>query len=299
MTQNRLKLLVALLSVVSNSVLVIIKLIVGFAIGSISVISEAIHSGVDVFAAIVAVVGVQRSSEPADREHAFGHGKFDNVSGLFQALLIFVAAGWILWEGVIKLIKPMALEAPMSGVMVMLISAVVNAVVARILFVVGNKTDSLALKADAWHCWTDVYTSAGVMAGLGTIWLGERFFPSLRLYWVDPVAAIVVALFIVRAAWNLTRESLRDLLDVSIPASEEDEIKSILTGEPRVKGFHNFRTRKSGIVRLVEFHIYVEPGMPVSESHKLNHEIAAAVRTRFPGAQVMVHIEPCKPIAPS
>jgi cation diffusion facilitator family transporter len=294
MYTQRQKYIVALLSVFSNGALVILKLVVGFLMGSISVISEAVHSGVDIIAATMAVFGVMRAGEPADEEHAYGHGKFESLSGLVQALLIFGAAGWIMWKGFVKLVNPSAIETVGTGVIVMFISAIVNAGVAQVLFRVGNKTDSLALKADAWHCWTDVYTSAGVMAGLAAVWLGRKFAPGVNLQWIDPVAAIAVALLIVKAAWDLTRQSLQDLLDVRLPANEEGAIKEILKSKyPRVRGFHGFRTRKAGPVRFVEFHLKVMPEMPVQEAHDLHHAIAREIKDRFPAAEVMVHIEPC------
>jgi len=291
---NRKKNFVAMISVVSNTALVAAKLAIGLLIGSISVISEAIHSGVDVFAAIIAVAGVRQSGQPADRQHAYGHGKFENLSGLIQALLIFIAAGWIVWEAIHKLLHPQALDAPGWGIFIMAISSIVNGLVAWMLFKVGNKTDSLALKADAWHCLTDVYTSMGVMAGLLLIQLGDLFFRNHDHAWIDPVAAILVALLIVKAAWDLTVQSLQDLLDQSIPPVEEKKIKEILEAKyPRVIGFHNFRTRKSGATRFVEFHLLVNPQMPVKDSHALHHDIASEIRSHFSETEVMVHIEPC------
>jgi cation diffusion facilitator family transporter len=290
---ERYKLLIALLSVVSNSVLVALKLVVGFAMGSISVISEALHSGVDVFAAVVATIGVKTASVPADKDHAFGHGKFENLSGFVQAVLIFLAAGWILYEAIHKLIKPSQMETIGLGVVIMFVSSVVNTVVGLLLLHGARKTDSLALKVDAWHCLTDVYTSAGVMLGLGIIWAGRQWFPGFDLNWVDPIAAIAVALLIVKAAWDLTIESIRDLLDVSLPKHEEDEIKAIVTSKyPRVIDLHKFRSRRSGAKRFVEFHIHVDPGMSVETSHALHHSLAEEIKQRFPNAEVMVHIEP-------
>jgi cation diffusion facilitator family transporter len=290
---DRYKLLIALLSVVSNCVLVALKLIVGFAMGSISVISEALHSGVDVFAAIVATVGVKRASEPADQQHAFGHGKFESLSGLIQAFLIFLAAGWILYVAIHKLIRPGQMETIGLGVVVMFVSSVVNTVVGLLLLHGARKTDSLALKADAWHCLTDVYTSAGVMLGLVIIWAGRQWLPGFDLSWVDPVAAIGVALLIVKAAWDLTLESMHDLLDMSLPQNEEDEIKAIVTSKyPKVISLHKFRSRRSGAKRFVEFHIQVDPGMSVETSHALYHGLAEEIKQHFPNAEVMVHIEP-------
>lgn len=295
MQTNRYKVFVAALSVASNLLLVILKLVVGFAIGSISVVSEALHSGVDVFAALVATIGVRRSSEPADKDHAFGHGKFENLSSLVQAFLIFLAAFWIVYEAVRRLAHPSAMGELGWGVAVMFVSSVVNAVIGYVLLGAARKTGSLALKADAWHSLTDVITSGGVLLGLAAVWAGRRVFSGVNLGWIDPTAAVAVALLIFKAAWDLTLESARDLLDVSLPQQEEDEIRALLACTyPDVVDCHKFRGRKSGSKRFVEFHIRVDPKMSVEASHSLDHSIAAEIKRRFPGAEVMVHMEPKK-----
>ena len=285
---------VALLSVVSNTTLVLLKLAVGLAIGAVSVISEAIHSGVDLIASGIAYYSVRTSGIPADREHPFGHGKIENISGTVEAILIFVAAGWIIYEAAQKIIRPEPLEMAAWGVAVMFLSAVVNTFVSRKLFRVGKETDSVALIADGWHLRTDVYTSAGVMAALAVIWTADLLAPEVDLHWVDPAAAIGVALLIIKAAWDLTRQSARDLLDVQLPGEEIARIESlILKRRPVVKGYHQLRTRKSGHFRFVEVHIKVDSGMTVEASHRITQEFAREIRERFPGASVTTHVEPC------
>lgn len=292
-SQNR-KNRAALISVISNSLLVITKLAVGFLIGSVSVISEAIHSGVDLVAAVIALYSVRTSSKPADKGHSFGHGKIENISGTVEALLIFLAAGWIIYEAFQKFIHPQPLDEPLLGVGIMLASTVTNIFVSRMLFRVGKETDSIALLADAWHLRTDVYTSLGVMVGLALIWSGHRFFPEYNLSWIDPACAIAVALLIVKAAYDLTVQSARDLLDSSLPDAEERWIKSLL--EPRandIKGYHAFRTRKAGHYRFIEFHVQVDPQMTVAISHLLTQELCQAIKDQMPQATITIHVEPC------
>ena len=285
---------VALLSVISNTTLVVLKLAVGLAIGAVSVISEAIHSGVDLIASGIAYYSVRTSGIPADREHPFGHGKIENISGTVEAILIFLAAGWIIYEAVQKIISPEPLEMASWGAAVMLLSAIVNTIVSRKLFRVGKETDSVALIADGWHLRTDVYTSAGVMTALAVIWAADLLAPEVNLHWVDPAAAIGVALLIIKAAWDLTQQSARDLLDVQLPGEEIEWIESlILHRKPVVKGYHQLRTRKSGHFRFVEVHIKVDSGMTVEASHRITQEFAREIRERFPGASVTTHIEPC------
>jgi cation diffusion facilitator family transporter len=285
---------VALLSVVSNTALVVMKLIVGVAIGSVAVISEAIHSGVDLVAAIIALFSVKTSSLPADGKHPFGHGKIENISGTVEALLIFVAAGWIAWESVAKLIVRRPVETVGWGVMVMLISAAANMVVARMLFKVGKETDSVALVADGWHLRTDVYTSAGVMAGLAVIWSGDLLFPSVDLDWLDPLAALGVALLIIKAAWDLTRQSSGGLMDETLPPEEAEEIRRMICSlQPVIHGYHQLRTRKAGHFRFIEVHIQVDGRMSVAKAHRLNQDLVKLIKERFPYATVTVHTEPC------
>ncbi len=291
---NKRKSSVALLSVISNTVLVILKLAVGLMIGSVSVISEAIHSGVDLLAALIALLAVKTAGKPADEDHPFGHYKAENISGTVEALLIFVAAVWIIFEAYKKLLNPEPMESPSWGVAVMLISSAANLFVSNRLFCVGRETDSVALQADAWHLRTDVYTSAGVMAGLAIIWTGEYLFPAVDLHWIDPLVAIFVALLIIKAAYKLTLESAQDLMDVCLPAEEEEDIrKHIMVFAPTVRGFHKLRTRKAGACRFVEFHVRVDAGMSVDESHRISDMIADAIKHHFPGTNVTIHIEPC------
>ncbi len=285
---------VALLSVTSNTVLVITKLAIGIFINSVSVISEAIHSSVDLVAAVIALVAVRKSAKPEDRHHAFGHGKVENISGALEALLIFLAAGWIIYEAVQKLKNPRPIEQAGWGVLIMTVSAAANFFVSRMLFKVGTETDSIALKADAWHLRTDVWTSLGVMAGLLSYWIGTPLFPSLDLAWLDPVAAIAVAILIIKAAYDLTLESVRDLLDTSLGREDERLIgKYVEEQYPRVLSYHKLRTRKSGSQRFYEFHLVVVPEMSVKESHELGDRIVARVKGHYPDAKVVIHVEPC------
>lgn len=290
----REKVVVARLSVISNTSLVIAKLVIGVVMGSVSIISEAVHSGVDLIAAIIAFVSVRKSGKPADREHPFGHGKIENISGSIEAVLIFLAAGWIIYEAAGRFLHPRPIEAVGLGVGVMLFSCIVNIVVSHKLFKVGEKTDSVALKADAWHLVTDVYTSAGVMAGLFFIWIAETALPGKHFHWIDPLAAIVVAILIMHAAWRLTIQSAGGLLDVTLPSGERAVIRELIASRyPVVHGYHKLKTRKAGNIRFIEFHMLVDPGMSVEDSHRVTDDIARMISERLPNATVTIHVEPC------
>jgi cation diffusion facilitator family transporter len=284
----------AVISVASNSLLIILKVAVGLLIGSVAIISEAIHSGMDLLAAVIALFAVRVSSHEADERHPYGHGKVENISGSIEAFLIFAAAAWIIYEAVQKLVDPTEIDMPFWGVGVMLVSAIVNTLVSRRLFKVGEETDSVALRADAWHLRTDVYTSIGVMLGLLVIWVAGMIRPELNLRWLDPVVAILVALMIMRAAWNLTRESARDLLDVRLPEEDIDWIPEFVSDRwPDVRSLHRMRTRKAGSSRFIEFHLVVDDRMSVKEAHALGDEIVGAIKERLPECTVQIHVEPC------
>jgi len=293
-TQNE-KTSVAMLSVASNTFLVAGKIIVGVMINSVAILSEAIHSGMDLLAAIIAYVAVKISGKPADRGHPFGHGKAENLSGAIEALLIFAAAGWIIYESILKLIHPRHIDAPAWGFGIMLVSSAVNWIVSQRLFTIGRKTESIALEADAWHLRTDVWTSVGVMAGLGLIWFGDYFLPDTNLNWVDPVAALLVAVMILKAAYDLTLKSVRDLLDAGLEPEEEQRLRALIASHgEQIRGFHNLRTRKSGGKRFIEFHIMVNPAMSVNRSHQLTEELAVKIREIMPDSLINIHVEPCK-----
>lgn len=290
---NAAKLHVVKLSVVSNTALVIFKLIVGLVIGSVSVLSEAIHSGIDLVAALIAYAAVRSSVKPADKDHHYGHGKFENISGFIEAVLIFFAAAWIIYEAVKKLICPQTIELIGWGILVMGLSSFVNLAVSRMLFKVGNAADSIAIKADAWHLKTDVYTSLGVMAGLFIIWLIELVWAGHHVYWIDPVIAVLVAMLIIKAAYDLTAQSMGDLLDGSLPKEDNAKIGELISAQKGVISFKNLRTRKAGATRFVEFDILVDSGMSVVDAHVLTDYIIADIGHVFTDSKVTIHIEPC------
>lgn len=294
MDHNRKKSRVAALSVLSNSTLVVFKLFVGLYTGAVSILSEAIHSGVDLVAALIAFFAVRASGKPADEKHTFGHGKFENLSAAIEGLLIFIAAGWIIYESINKLIFPEPVDNLEWGIIVMGVSAITNLVISRKLFKVGKETDSAALLADGWHLRTDVWTSAGVATGLALYMLGRWYRPDINLHWIDPVIAMGVAGLILKAAWELTSEAVTYLLDASLPAEEEKAITMIINKmNPEVLNFHNFKTRKAGSERFVEFHLVVNKDLSVKQAHDICDVITSMIKLQFPKTEVMIHTEPC------
>ncbi|MFA6363964.1 cation diffusion facilitator family transporter [Methanoregula sp.] len=288
---NRLKEQTAHLSVISNSCLVVMKFVVGFAIGSVSIISEAIHSSMDLLAAVIAFFSVKKSAEPPDAGHSFGHGKFEDISGLIEALLIFVAAIVIIVEGVLKLLSGSEQEfSPTllyAGIAVMGISVLANWYVSSRLMKVAKETESIALESDAWHLRTDIYTSLGVFVGLILI-----HFTGITV--LDPIIAIAVGLVILNAAYDLLKRSFADLIDHSIPKIDEDRIKAIICEHAsEYAGFHGLRTRRSGPEIFIEFHLVVPGEVSVTQSHDLADHLESDLLVEYPRANVTIHIEPC------
>ncbi|MFH1860981.1 MAG: cation diffusion facilitator family transporter, partial [bacterium] len=203
-------------------------------------------------------------------------------------------AGWIIYEAVGKLIHPQAVESLGLGMAVMLFSCVINIIISKLLFNIGRKTESMAIQADAYHLQTDIWTSAGVMAGLGLIWLSETLWQGMHFHWIDPVIAIMVAVLIIKAAYDLTHQSIHDLLDSSLSADEIEYIRTnIVACGSQICGFHHLRTRKAGKNRFIEFHLIVENNMTVEASHQLTIVITKKIQEQIPCVNVNIHIEPC------
>jgi len=275
----------ARLSIYSNTLLTLAKLVVGLLASSVSVLAEAIHSATDLLASWIAFFSVRVADRPADEGHPYGHGKVESLSGMAEAVLIFGAAAYLIYEAVAKLVTRVAPHRVDIGIAVMGISVIVNSLVARHLFCVARRTDSLALEADAEHLRTDVYTSFGVLVGLILVkTTGRSFF--------DPLAAIVVALMIVRAAWRLTRGAVASLMDAQLSEGETDAIRRILDSEPAVRGYHKLRTRKSGSVRHVDAHVLMDDHLTLLEAHALTESLEDRIRAELPHAEITLHTEP-------
>jgi cation diffusion facilitator family transporter len=278
------KVKVARLSIASNSFLIIMKLIVGIISGSVSIISEAIHSFMDLLAALIAFFSVRVSDNPPDSRHPYGHGKVENISGVIEALLIFLAAALIVTEAVKKLAgKPYDLEILWVGSLVMVISSVINSLVSHKLYITARETKSIALEADALHLKTDVYTSLGVAAGLGLIAI-------TGIKWLDPVVAILVACLIIYESYSLLKRAFSPLLDT---AWDDDEIR-VLEGKLRDMkvNYHDLRTRIAGNYRFIDLHVVIPENESVGDAHKYCDMIEDELSKCYDKLSVTSHVEP-------
>lgn len=277
----------ALLSIFSNSALIIMKVVAGLMMNSISVISEAIHSSLDLLASFIAFFSIKKAVTPEDQDHPFGHGKYENVSGLIEAILIFIAAALIIYEAAKKLINGSEILGVESGIIVMGISAVVNFVISRILYHIAKKTDSIALEADALHLMTDVYTSLGVFGGLIILRI-----TGIKV--LDPIAALAVAVLIILTSLDLTKRSINDLVDTSLPEEDIKKIIGIIEAHQEIMGYHKLRTRKIGNKKEIDMHLQIDSHTSVEEAHSLCYIIENDIRETFQQSHITLHIEPAK-----
>ena len=287
---NRRKQRVARLSVASNTLLVLLKLAVGFAIGSVAIIAEAVHSAIDLAAAVIAYFAVRASAQPPDTEHEFGHGSYEDLSGLIEGALILVAAVLIVYEAAGKLLSGGEPFEPVQlaiGVAVMAVSAGVNWVVSARLMRVAKETESIALESDAWHLRTDVYTSVGVFAGLVALLL-------TGIVALDALIAVAVAFVILKAAYDLMRRASGNLVDHRLPDDEEETIRRIIDSHgDNIAEFHGLRTRRSGPDRFVDLHLCVAHALTVEESHALADRLETEIEAALPRCSATIHVEPC------
>ena len=279
------KVKVASLSICSNTFLIIIKLLVGIFTGSVSIVSEAIHSTMDLLASIIAFFSVRISDRPADDTHPYGHGKVENISGVIESLLIFIASVWIIFEAIKKIINPSEIESVGVGFIVMFISAAINFVVSKKLYKVAKEEDSIALEADALHLKADVYTSLGVGSGLFLIWV-------TGLNYLDPIVAILVAIFILKESFELLKTAFNPLLDVKLSDEEIEIIKDKINEYDSVFcNYHDLKTRKSGRIRYIDLHLVFPENKSIKEAHDICDKIEQNIEQSLKYAEVMIHLE--------
>lgn len=286
MISSNRKVRVALLSIISNATLIIFKIVAGIISGSVSIISEAIHSSMDLLASIIAFFSVKASSKPADDDHPFGHGKIENISGVIEGVLILVASIMIIVQAIKKIYNPRPIENEWVAILVMFISGLVNFIVSTKLYKVGEEEDSMALKADALHLKTDIYTSLGVGIGILLIKI-------TNIHILDSIVAILVAFLIIKEAVELTKNGFDELIDKRLSDEEENEIKDIIE---RCKSdfidYHKLKTRKSGNVKHIDFHITLDKNTTVKEAHDIIGDIKKEMNKSIKNSRVTIHIDP-------
>ena len=278
----------AALSIASNSLLILLKVVAGSITGSVALLTEAMHSAIDLIASIVAFVSVRKADEPADEDHPYGHEKIENLAAAIEGMLILVGASLIVFESVRHLIEGAEVNHLGIGIGVLALSIVVNVIVSGILERRARETGSPALEGDAAHLRTDAYSSGGVLIGLTLVQITGAD-------WLDPAIALVVAVGIVWSGVRILTRSSRVLVDEALPEDEMEAIRDeILAFGPRgVAGFHKLRARRAGSRRMVDMHVQFRSGTTLEAAHATAHELQAAIQRRLGGgAEVLIHLEP-------
>ncbi len=276
----------AWLSIAAAIATILLKGVAWKLTGSIGLLSDAIESFVNLAGALMALWMLTLAALPADDDHAHGHGKAEYFSSAFEGFLILLAAVSIGYTAIDRLMHPQPLEAVAVGLMVSVVASVINFATARTLMRVGRTHNSITLEADAHHLMTDVWTSAGVIVGVGLVWLTGAL-------WLDPVIALLVAANIVWTGWQLMQRSAAGLMDISLSAERLEEIETLLTGY-RAQGldFHALRTRQAGSRAFVTLHMLVPGNWTVQQGHDWAERIEADIRKALPHAHVTTHLEP-------
>jgi len=277
----------AKLSIACVSLLILIKVVASILTGSISIRADAVHSALDFIAAVTTFIGIRISSRPADERHPFGHGKAENISSIVVAGLIFAAAGIIAYTAIKRLVVEAPLELIGIGIYVTAAAIIINVLISRYLLRVSRKTDSLALKAQAGHLFSDVLSSCAVLVGLIVVRL-------TGLNILDPIIALLVALLILKVGYDTLRKSFGGLVDVKLPEAEEVEIKScIMEHYSELVSFHELRTRKAGSQRFIELHLVMPKNASVEEAHRMCDHLEQDIEHRLHHTSVTIHVEPC------
>jgi cation diffusion facilitator family transporter len=283
----------AALSIASNSALILLKVVAGTITGSVALLTEAMHSSIDLIASIVAFISVRKADEPADAEHPYGHEKIENLAAMIEGVLILVGSGVIAFEAIRHLVVGSNVSHLGFGIAVVAVSIAVNFFVSARLHRRALETDSVALEADATHLRTDMATSFGVLVGLALV-------SSTGANWLDPAVALLIAAAIVREGFKILNRSSRVLVDEALPADELDAISAEIRafGPQGVAGFHKLRARRAGSRRYVDLHVQFVAGTTLEQAHETAHRLQDAIATRVPGADVLIHLEPEDRVTP-
>lgn len=288
-----MKVRTAALSVVSNSTLIVLKVVAGTITGSVAILTEAVHSSIDLVASVVAFLSVRKADEPADESHRYGHEKIENLAAAVEGVLILVGSTVIAFEAIRRLVRGGQVQSIPLGIVAVAVSVLVNVVVSTVIGRGAKMSDSAALEGDAAHLRTDALTSGGVLVGLVLVKLTGA-------QWIDPAVALAVAASIVVTGVRLLSRSSRILVDEALPVDEVEEIRHAIEAfAPRgVVGYHELRTRRAGARRYIDLHVQFTAGTSLESAHRTAHELQDVISSRLPAADVLIHLEPADRVRP-
>jgi cation diffusion facilitator family transporter len=285
MTEPRLRRLMGL-SILAAVLNLALKAAAYHVTGSVGLLADAGESVTNLVAALAALVSLWYAAKPVDESHTYGHEKIEFFSSGLEGTLILVACCGIAWYAVRRLFVPQELERLNLGSAFTGVATLINLAVARVLLRVGRQSQSIVLEADGRHLMTDVYTSVGVLAAIGLVWLTD-------LTWIDPVVALAVAAHIGWTGIDLVRRSFDGLMDRALPAEEQAKVRAAIEGllAPGMD-YHALRTRRAGSRRFADFHLLVPGVFTVRRAHEITERIEEAIRAALPETEVTVHVEP-------
>ena len=289
----QIKLRTAALSLASNSVLILLKVVAGSITGSVSILTEAVHSSIDLVASVVAFFSVRKAGEPADESHRYGHEKVENLAAAIEGILILVGSAAIAFQAIRHLVSGEQVQRLGVGIAVVGFSLVVNLIVSSVIARRARQTGSPALEGDAAHLRTDAFTSLAVLIGLALVAITGA-------QWLDPVVALVVSASIVVTGVRLLSRASRVLVDEALPAEEVGVIRDAIEEFARhgVVGYHELRTRRAGARRYVDLHVQFRRGTSLEDAHRTAHELQDVIGHRLGGADVLIHLEPQDRVRP-
>lgn len=271
-------------SVATASALIVGKLAAWLATDSVSVLASLVDSLMDAAASLINFFAVRYSLTPADKEHRFGHGKAEALAGLGQAVLIAGSAAYLILQTIDRMLHPQPIEGLQTGLAIMILATVATLVLLGVQRHVISRTGSMAIRADSLHYAADVLANLGIIAVLALASLGWGSS--------DPILAMGIAVYIIRSAWRIARESFHLLLDRELPEEDRQRILDIAQNHAHTHGAHDLRTRQSGATKFVQLHLEIDEDLSLKEAHKITEDVAEAIRAAFPGTHVIIHQDP-------
>jgi len=280
---------VAKLSIVAVSILIVIKVVASILTGSLGIRADAIHSVIDLSGAVIGLIGIIIANRPANQRYQYGHGKAENLAGAIISVLIFAAAGSILCEAIMRIIKGGQVEMLGIGIAVTVAAIAINVAIAWLAIRVAKRTDSIALRAQGFHMLADVWSSVAVLVGLLLVTL-------TKLMILDAVVGIIVAFLIGKTAWSIMRESISVLMDTKLPDEDEAAIREIIAKHGGdVTCIRSLRTRKSGAERFVNLTLVMPQDSTIKDAHQLCDHLEHHFKHYLSKLDVNIHVEPRQP----
>lgn len=272
-------------SVAAAVVLVVAKIYAVVVTGSVAMLGSLADTGLDLLAALVTLVGVRVAAEPADAQHRFGHGKAEAISALFQTMLIMVSAVGIAWRAGDRLMHPAVPSEPELGIAVSVFAILVTFALVTYQRSIVRRTNSIAIQADRMHYQSDFFLNISVIAAL-------VIDAMLGIHGADAVLGLLIAAWLAWGSYGTARRSIDMLMDREWDDERRTMLKAAVVGLERVDGIHELKTRRSGHTDFIQFHIWVDPEMTVAEAHDVVDDVEARVNEAFPGAEVLIHVDP-------